>query len=117
MRVDIVLDRQFFRLASADIGLRFVIRHDQLDRPAVDAARLVDAVDRHLRSDQRRLADYGGTARQRLQAADPVRLRRAEGGLPRRRHENRGAEADAARDDAAAGRPGFDGNAVALAHR
>ena len=71
---------QLLGLAAADIGLRFVVRDDQLDRPAVDAARFVDAVDRHLHADQCRLADDRGGARQRLHRADLVGLGRAESG-------------------------------------
>ena len=51
----------------------------ELDRPAVDAAGLVDAVDRHLQADQRGLAAGGGRARERLQRADLVGLGLAEG--------------------------------------
>ena len=92
MGVDLVLDHQLLGLAAADVGLGFVVGDDQLDRPAVDAARLVDAVDRHLHADQRGLAAGGAGARQRLQRADLVRLGLAEGGLPRRRHQHGRAE-------------------------
>ena len=88
MDVDLVLDHQLLGLAAADVGLGFVVRDHQLDRPAVDAAGLVDAVDRHLHADQRGLAAGGACARQRLQRADLVRLGLAEGGLPRRRHQH-----------------------------
>ena len=64
----------------------------ELDRPAVDAARLVDAVDRHLHADQRGLAAGRGGARQRLQRADLVGLGLAEGRPPRRRHQHGRAE-------------------------
>ena len=111
MGVDLVLDHQLLGLAAADVGLGFVVGDDELDRPAVDAARLVDAVDRHLDADQRGLAAGGAGARQRLQRADLVGLGLAEGGLPRRRHQHgraqraraRGAISDqpAARDLAA----------------
>ena len=37
VRVDLVLDHQLLRLAAPHIGLGFVVRHDELDRPAVDA--------------------------------------------------------------------------------
>ena len=38
MHVDLVLDQQLLDLAAPDVGLRLVVRHDQLDRPTVDAA-------------------------------------------------------------------------------
>ena len=87
MGVDLVLDDQLLGLAAADIGLRLVVGDDQLDRPAVDAARFVDAVDRHLHADQRGLAADRGGAGQRLQRADLVGLGLAEGGPPRRRRD------------------------------
>ena len=91
--VHIVVDGQLLRLAAPDIGLRFVIGDDQFDRPAVDAARSVDASHRHLRADQRGLAASGTRAGERLQRADLVRLgRRAERRPPRRRHQHRRAD-------------------------
>ena len=66
MGVDLVLDQQLLGLAAADVGLRLVVGDHDLDRPAVDAARLVDAVDRHLQADQRGLAAGRARARQRL---------------------------------------------------
>jgi len=36
--VDFVLDDQLLRLAPSDVGLGLVVRHDELDGPAVDAA-------------------------------------------------------------------------------
>ena len=91
--VDLVLDGQLLRLAAPDIGLRFVVGDDQLDRPAVDAARLVDPVNRHLHTDQRGLAAGRAGAGERLQRADLVGLRgRAKGGPPRRGHQHRRAD-------------------------
>ena len=105
--VDLVLDQELLGLAAADVGLELIVRHDQLDRPAVDAAGLVDAVDRHLHSHQRGLAAGRTGARERLQRADLVGLGLAEGGLPRRRHQHsrpQGAGAcRAISDQAAAG--------------
>jgi hypothetical protein len=106
MDVDVVLDQQFFHLAPADVGLRFVVRDHDRDRPAVDAAVLVDAVDRHLQADQGGLAAGRRGARERLQRPDLERLGLAEGGLPRRRHQHGGAERTGGRavaDQAAAG--------------
>ena len=101
--VDIVLDHELLGLAASYVGLGFVIRHDELDRPAVDAAGLVDAIDRHLRADQSRLAASGRGSGERLERADLVRLRLAEGGLPRGRHQHGGAErARAISDEATA---------------
>ncbi len=90
--VDLVLDHQLLGLAAADVGLGLVVGDDELDRPAIDAARLVDAVDGHLHADQRGLAAGGGRARERLQRADLVGLGLAEGGAPRRRHQHGRAE-------------------------
>ena len=59
MHVDLVLVQKLGDLATADVGLGFVIRHDNFDRPAVDATRLVDAGHRHLQTDQRGLAAGG----------------------------------------------------------
>ena len=56
MNVDIVLDQQLLDLAAGDVGLGLVVGDHDLDRPAIDAAVLVDAVDRHLQADQRGLA-------------------------------------------------------------
>ena len=66
MDVDLVLDQKLLDLAASDVGLGFVVRHHDLDRPAVDAAGLVDAVDRHLHADQRGLAAGRARARERL---------------------------------------------------
>ena len=60
-------------------------------RPLMPPA-LVDAVDRHLQTDQRGLAAGRAGARQRLQRADLVGLGLAEGRLPRRRHQHGRAE-------------------------
>ena len=92
MGVDLVLDQQLLGLAAADVGLGLVVGDHDLDRPAVDAAHLVDAVDRHLQADQGGLAAGRARARQRLQRADLVRLGLTEGRLPRRRHQHGGAE-------------------------
>ena len=83
---------QLLGLAAADVGLGLVVGDDQLDGTAVDAADLVDAVDRHLHADQGGLAAGGRRARERLQRADLVGLGLAEGGAPRRRHQHGGAE-------------------------
>ena len=90
--VDVVLDHQLLGLAPADVGLGLVVGHDQLDGTAVDASRPVDAIDRHLRADQRRLAAGGGGARQRLQRADLVGPGLAEGLPPGGGHQHGGAE-------------------------
>src|SRR5262249_55669189 len=63
-----------------------------LDRAPVDAAVMVDAVDRHLQTDHRSLAADGCGARQRLLGADFVRLFRPERGPPRGRHQHGGAQ-------------------------
>src|SRR5262249_12184516 len=88
MHVDLVLDQQLLHLAAPNVGLGLVIRHVQLDGPAVDAAGFVDAVDRHLHADQRGLAAGGARAGKRLLATDLVALVLAEGGLPWRRHQH-----------------------------
>jgi hypothetical protein len=62
MGVDLVFDQQLLGLAPAHVRLRLVIRNHQLDGPAVDAAGLVDAVDRHLRTHERCLAAGGRCA-------------------------------------------------------
>ena len=92
MHVDLVLDQQLLDLTAPDVGLGLVVRYDQLDRPAVDAAGFVDAVDRHLHAHQRGLAAGGARARQRLLGTDLVRLGLPEGGLPRRWHQHACAE-------------------------
>ena len=38
MDVDLVLVQELLDLAASDVGLGLVVGHDQLDRPAVDAA-------------------------------------------------------------------------------
>ena len=86
--VDLVLHEQLLGLAASHVGFGFVVRDNEFDWPAIDAAGLVDAIDRHLRPDQRGLAAGGGGARKRLQRTDLVRLGLAEGGLPRRRHQH-----------------------------
>ena len=107
MDVDLVLGDQLLDRAASGIGLRLVVGDDQLDRPAEDAAGLVDAVDRHLQPDQRRLAAQRGDAGQRLLGADPVGLlglrrgRRATARPPRRPQRGGAArQRAAARDDA-----------------
>ena len=92
MGVDLVLDQELLGLAAADVGLGLVVGDHDLDRPAVDAAGLVDAVHRHLQADQRGLAAGCARAGQRLQRSDLVGLGLAEGRLPRRRHQHGRAE-------------------------
>ena len=104
MHVDLVLDQQLFGLAAADVGFRFVVRDDHLKRPAVDAAGLIDAVDRHLQADHRGLAAERRRARERLQRTDLVRLGLAECGAPWRRHQHGRAQRAAAPADQRAAR-------------
>ena len=77
----------FSALRRPTSGLDSSSAIDELDRPAVDAAVLVDAVDRHLQADQRGLAAGSAGARQRLLGADlvglwPRRKRRARAPAP-----------------------------------
>ena len=74
MGVDLVLDQELLGLTAADIGLRLVVSGDQVDLAAENAARCVDAVDRHLDPDEGGLAARGSDTRERLGAADLVRL-------------------------------------------
>src|SRR5437667_90218 len=90
--VDLVLDDELLGLAPAHVRLRLVVGDHQLDRAAVDPARLVDAFGRHLRADQRRLAAGGGDAAERLENADLVRLGLAERLAPGRRYQHGGAD-------------------------
>src|SRR3989475_671082 len=90
--VDLVLDDELLGLAPAHVRLRLVVGDHQLDRAAVDPARLVDAFGRHLRADQRRLAAGGGDAAERLGNADLVRLGLAERLAPGRRYQHGGAD-------------------------
>src|SRR5208282_914911 len=76
----------------ADVGFGFVVLHVQLDGPAVDPARLVDAVHGHLDADECGLAPRRTGTRKRLQRADLVGLGLAEGGPPRPRYQRRGSE-------------------------
>src|SRR6266545_903624 len=87
--VDLVLDDELLGLAAAHVGLRLVVGDHQLHRPAVDPARLVDAIGRDLRADQRRLAAGRRHAGQRLEHADLEGLRLTERRTPRRRHQHR----------------------------
>jgi len=87
--VDPVFFDQLLSLAAADIRFGFVIGDDQLDRPAVDAARFVDAVDGHLDAHHGRFADDRSGAGQRLHRADLVGLGLGEGDAPRRRQDRR----------------------------
>src|SRR5262249_20034091 len=75
-------------LAPADVGLRLVIGDQELDRPTVDAAALVDAVDRHLDADQRGLAARGRRARQGLERPDLEGLGLTERLPPRSRRQH-----------------------------
>src|SRR5262249_48792847 len=93
--------------AAPDVGLGLVVRHDQLDWPTVDAAGLVDAIDRHLHADQRGLAAGGASTGKRLLGTDLVGLGLAEGGLPRRRHQH--GRAERAGRGPRVGRPGAPG--------
>ena len=94
-----------FRGLLARNGRRaLVVGDDQLDRTAVDAARGVDAVGRHLQTDNGGLAAGGAGARERLLGADLERLGGAEGRTPRRRHQHHGADRAAAPADQGAAR-------------
>ena len=50
MSVDEILDDELLRLTTSYIGFGLVIRYNEFDRSAVNAARLIDAVDGHLRA-------------------------------------------------------------------
>src|SRR5207244_3146272 len=90
--VDLVLHEELLHLAAADIRLGLVVGHDRLQRPAVDASRLVDPVDGHHRSHQGRLSAGRGDAGERLHDPDLVGLRLAERLAPRRRNQHGRAE-------------------------
>ncbi len=90
--VDLVLEGELLRLTTPDVGLGFVVDHDGLDRPAVHAPALVDALHRHDRADQRRLAAGGGGAGERLHHAHLVGLGLPERLAPRRRHQDGSAQ-------------------------
>ena len=92
MGVDLVLHHELLGFAASYVGLGLVVRHDELDRPAVDAAGLVDAVNGHLGADQSRLAARGSGSRQRLQRADLVWLRLPKGASPGGGHQHGRAE-------------------------
>ncbi len=51
--VDIILDQKLLGFAAGDVRFGFVVGNDDLDWPAVDAAAFIDAVDRHLQTDER----------------------------------------------------------------
>ncbi len=104
MGVDIVLLHELLALLPCDCRRAFVVDDVEFDRPAVDAAALVDAVGRHLQSDHRGLAAGGAGAGQRLLGADLVGFFGAKGGAPRGRDQHHGADRAAApADDTAAG--------------
>src|SRR5262249_37860610 len=88
---------ELLRLASSDVRLRLVIRDHELDRSTVDTAGLVDAVDRHLRPDERCLATGRREAGERLQRAELEWLGLTKGASPRRRHRRRRAHAPCGR--------------------
>ena len=69
-------------------GFDWSSAEDQIDRPAMDAARLVDAIHRHLQADHRCLAAGRRRPGERLQRADLERLFPGEGRAPRRRHQH-----------------------------
>ena len=100
MDVDVVLVHQLLRSCGAPTsGLDSSSTMTSFDRPAVDAAVLVDAVDRHLQADHRGLAAGSAGARERLLGTDLVGLGGAEGRAPRRRHQHHRADRAAAPAD------------------
>src|SRR5271169_5009995 len=104
VHVNIVLRHHLLSLLPRDGWRTLVVGNDQLDRTAIDAAAVVDAVDRHLQADHRGLAAGGAGARERLLRTDLIGLGGAESGAPRRRHQYHGADCTAApTDNAAAG--------------
>src|SRR5262249_6309278 len=92
MHVDIAFLHHLGGLLPRYRRRAFVVDNDQFDRAAVNAAGTVDAVDRHLQSDNYGLAAGGAGAGQRLLRADPERLGGAERGAPRLRHQHHGAD-------------------------
>ena len=103
MGVYIVLDH--LRGLLPGNGRRALVIHNiKLEWTAIDAAVFVDAVGRHLQSDDCGLAAGGAGAGQRLLRTDFVRLGRAERGAPRRRHQHHGADRAAAPADNASTR-------------
>src|SRR5215471_21232892 len=87
MEVDPVLSGELLDRPAARVGSRLIVGDDQLDGPATDAARFVDAVDRHLHPDERGLAAIGGNTGQRLLCAELVGFALAEGASPRPRQD------------------------------
>ena len=74
-------------------------------RPALDAAALVDAVDRHLDTDEGRLADRRSRPGQRMDAADLVRLGLGKRGSPWSRRQHRAAKGEGATGGAQTDKP------------
>ena len=104
MGVDIVLLHHLLGLATRDVRLGLVVGEDDVNRTAVDAAALVDAVDRHLQADHRGLAAGSTGAGERLFGTDLDRLGGAESRAPRRRHQHHRADRAAAPTDDTAAR-------------
>ena len=99
-------------------GLEFVVRNDQFYWPTIDAAHAVDAIDRHLHTDQRGLAAGRAGARQRIDGTDLVRLRLAKGRAPRSRHEHQCTDRTAApTDDTTTVAEELDADVVAIGSR
>ena len=90
--VDLVLYEQLLDLPAADVGLGLVVGYDGLERPAVDAARLVDAVDGHHRAHERGLPARRCHSGERLHDPDLVGLCLAERFAPRRGDQHGRAE-------------------------
>src|ERR1700747_25356 len=97
MGVDLIFDSKLLGLAPAYVGLGFVIDHEKLERPAVDAAGLFEGVDGHLQPDQRSLAASSGRPRKRLKRADLIGLFGPESGAPWRWHQHGGSKRTGAR--------------------
>src|SRR4029453_12098339 len=70
--VNLVLENNILRLAAPDVGRRLVVGDDQLDGASVDAARLVDPLDGHLRADQGGLPARRARAGERLAGGELV---------------------------------------------
>src|SRR5262249_46583553 len=99
VNVDITFLHHLGGLLARDCGRTFIIDNDQFDWAAVDAAGIVDTVDRHLQSDNGGLATSGAGTGQWLFRTDPIGLGRAEGGAPGLRHQHHGADRAAAPAD------------------
>ena len=85
-----LLFKRLVRQLDRDLRVRLIVEHRDVQRPALDAARLVEIVGEHLQRGGFRFAEERGAAGRRQHGIDLVRIRSLSNGRPTRQQRGCG---------------------------